>query len=151
MDDIEIITLYNELLEKNSLYGQFCELHDKIFTPTFTDVVKKEIKNKSSSLMLIAVKNGELCGFKLGYEKDSRTFYSWTGAVAENFRGQGVGSKLMKTQHDWCKSRDYTFVRTKTTNRWKNMIILNLKHGFEIIGSYTDTKGNAKLILEKHL
>jgi hypothetical protein len=31
------------------------------------------------------------------------------------------------------------------------MLILNLKYGFDIIGTYTDNKGESKIILEKKL
>ena len=31
------------------------------------------------------------------------------------------------------------------------MLILNLKHGFDIIGTYTDDFGEPKIILEKKL
>jgi hypothetical protein len=31
------------------------------------------------------------------------------------------------------------------------MLILNIKHGFDVIGTYTDEKGEPKIILEKRL
>ncbi|MBO8157289.1 MAG: hypothetical protein H0Z32_12600 [Bacillaceae bacterium] len=35
--------------------------------------------------------------------------------------------------------------------KWKGMLILNLKHGFDVIGTYTDEKGEPKIILRKNL
>lgn len=42
-------------------------------------------------------------------------------------------------------------VQTKTKNKWRDMLILNIKNGFDIIGTYTDDSGEPKIILEKKL
>lgn len=109
------------------------------------------LKNKTNFLLLIAAVENKPAGFKLGYQHDKETFYSWLGGVLPEMRGLGLAEVLMKSQHDWCKNCGLKKVQTKTKNKWRNMIILNLKNGFEIIGTYTDDKGEAKLILEKTL
>ncbi|GMB08267.1 hypothetical protein B1no1_09770 [Thermolongibacillus altinsuensis] len=55
------------------------------------------------------------------------------------------------TQHHVGVTLGTKFVRTKTKNKWRNMLILNIKHGFDVIGTYTDEKGEPKIILEKRL
>lgn len=57
----------------------------------------------------------------------------------------------MENQRRWLKENGYHKVRTKTKNKWRDMLILNLKNGFEIIGTYTDEKGEPKIILEKNV
>ncbi|WNS77324.1 hypothetical protein RRV45_10165 [Bacillus sp. DTU_2020_1000418_1_SI_GHA_SEK_038] len=42
-------------------------------------------------------------------------------------------------------------VQTKTMNKWRNMLVLNIKNGFDVIDTYTDEKGIHKIILEKNL
>lgn len=93
----------------------------------------------------------QLVGCKLGYEQNSNTFYSWLGAVRPEFRRLGIAHALMKTQHDWCRSNGYDRVITKTQNKYKAMIHLNIDCGFEITGTEIAENGALKIILEKRL
>jgi hypothetical protein len=63
----------------------------------------------------------------------------------------GIASGLMSRQHDWCRAHGFAKVRTKTLNQWRNMLILNLKHGFEITETYPGTDGKLRIVLEKQL
>jgi ribosomal protein S18 acetylase RimI-like enzyme len=99
----------------------------------------------------LALVEGAVAGFKLGYATDQETFYSWLGAVHPQFRGLGIASSLMELQHNWCHAHGFKRVQTKTLNRWREMIALNLRFGFEIRGAYTDSAGEPKLLLEKKL
>ena len=92
-----------------------------------------------------------LVGFKIGYERKPGHFESWLGGVAASHRGQGIAGELMRRQHAWCRANGYRTVRTLTTNRWRDMLILDLRHGFEIVGTYTDRRGEPRLILERCL
>lgn len=92
-----------------------------------------------------------LVGFKIGYERKPGHFESWLGGVAPDQRGQGIASELMRRQHTWCRAHGYRIIRTLTTNRWRDMLILDLRHGFDIVGSYTDRRGEPRLILERRL
>lgn len=57
----------------------------------------------------------------------------------------------MEKQHQYLKETGYKVVQTKTMNRWRNMLILNIKNGFDVIDTYTDDKGLHKIRLEKRL
>jgi hypothetical protein len=57
----------------------------------------------------------------------------------------------MKKQHQYLRDNSYYVVQTKTMNKWRNMLILNIKSGFDIIDTYTDKKGQLKIVLEKNL
>ena len=92
-----------------------------------------------------------LVGFKIGYAEKKERFYSWLGCVDEEHRGKGIAKHMLEHQHSWCQKRGYKIVRTKTKNCFKAMLILNIKMGFDIIGTYTDSLGEPKLILEKKL
>lgn len=100
-------------------------------------------------MLSLAIEGDELVGFKIGFCDVPKRFYSCTGGVSPGFRGRGVGSHLMDQQHKWCFENGYKAIRTETKNEFAPMISLNLRHGFRIIGTYTDHRGEPKIILEK--
>lgn len=108
-------------------------------------------ENHAKFHLITAFVEGQCVGFKLGYELNNQEFYSWLGGVVPEFRGLGIASDLMKVQHDWCLKQGYKKVQTKTQNRFREMFILNLKHGFEVIGCHTSDEGGFKIVLEKRL
>ncbi len=90
-------------------------------------------------------------GFKIGFESTADCFYSWLGAVIPEYRGLGIATELMKTQHVWCRSKGYKKVQTKSQNRFKNMVILNLNNGFDIVDTQPSNEGGLKILMEKAL
>ncbi|GAB4021393.1 hypothetical protein GCM10028808_66080 [Spirosoma migulaei] len=100
--------------------------------------------------LVLAVENEHVVGCKLGYERKPGHFYSWLGGVHPDYRGQGIASELMRQQHDWCRQNKYHTIRTQTYNQWRSMLILNLRFGFDIIGTVQGTYG-LMIVLEKKL
>lgn len=100
--------------------------------------------------LLVARIDGTPVAFKLGYEMNPREFYSWLGGVVPEFRGVGLAGELMRRQHEWARAQGYARVQTKTRNRFADMLMLNLRHGFEIIGTY-DSDTGLKIVMEKKL
>lgn len=94
--------------------------------------------------------DGQLIGCKLGYERQPGHYYSWLGGVYTDFRGQGIAAELMRRQHAWCQAQGYRRIRTHTYNCWRSMLILNLRHGFDIIGTAQGPRG-LTIVLEKVL
>ena len=85
-------------------------------------------------LGLVAEKDGELLGFKVGYQSDTPdTFYSWMGGVRPEFRGKGIATALAEEQERWAKAQGFTSVFFKTRNRFPEMIQFGLKRGFKIV------------------
>lgn len=125
------------------------ELHKLIFS-TY-DNFDNKISSKTKLLVIVAMDGKKVIGYKIGYEIDKDTFYSWLGGVNPDYRGQGIAFTLMEKQHQYLKEKCYKVVRTKTMNRWRNMLVLNLKTGFDVVETYTDEKGLHKIILEKRL
>lgn len=109
------------------------------------------LRNHNKIYLQIGFVDSNPISFKLGYELDQWTFYSWLGGVLPLFRGLGVASDLMNAQHEWCRSQGYQKVQTKSQNRWRNQMILNLKQGFEITGYHSSDEGGPKIMLEKKL
>lgn len=89
----------------------------------------------------LATEGGEWVGFKLGYRRGDALLYSWLGGVHPRLRGQGVASELMRRQHAHAAAAGYRFVETRTRAVNNAMILLNLRHGFQIAGFEVDARG----------
>lgn len=109
------------------------------------------LKNHSSFLLLGARVQGKLIGFKLGYARDRSEFYSWIGGVHPEYRGVGIAQDLMRSQHEWCRDQGFQKISTKSQNRFKEMLLLNLREGFEISGFERSSATGSKILLEKVL
>ena len=83
-------------------------------------------------LCLLAYKDNQAVGFKVGYAKGV-FFYSWMGGVLPAFRRFGIAKALMERQHAWAKAKGYPGVEFKTRNGLKSMLIFGIKAGFDII------------------
>ncbi|QJW89215.1 GNAT family N-acetyltransferase [Spirosoma taeanense] len=106
--------------------------------------------SRTPGLTFLAIDDGQVVGCKLGYERKPGHFYSWLGGVHTAYRGRGIARELMHRQHDWCRQQNYHTVRTQTYNQWRAMLILNLRAGFDIIGTQQGKQG-LTIILEKRL
>ncbi|MEK3856144.1 GNAT family N-acetyltransferase [Cytobacillus sp. FSL H8-0458] len=125
------------------------QLHRNIFGDS-EDLVSK-MKSKPQLLVLTAMDGEKVIGYKMGYALGEDTFYSWLGGVDPEYRENGIASMLMEKQHEYLIELGYKIVRTKTMNKWRGMLILNIRHGFDVIETYKDEKGLHKIVLEKRL
>jgi predicted GNAT superfamily acetyltransferase len=123
-------------------------LYHMVFGTEKTEKVENRYATMPHLHTVLALCENQIIGFKTGYALDEKTFYSWLGCVDGQFRGHGIAVKLMNNQHDWCKKKGFSTIQTKTMNRWREMLILNLKTGFEIVETYRDEHGVLKIILE---
>ena len=118
------------------------KLHKTIFGSP-DDLINK-MAAKPNLLIISAMDTEKVIGYKIGYEINTYTFYSWLGGVDPAYRNQGIASSLMEKQHQFLKDNGYRVVQTKTMNKWRNMLVLNIKNGFDIKSTYTDEKGLEK-------
>ncbi|MFH6909744.1 GNAT family N-acetyltransferase [Vibrio fluvialis] len=83
-------------------------------------------------LILIAEENGQLLGFKIGYELDSETFYSWFGGVSSLARNRGVAQQLLDAQEQWVAGQGYGKLTVKSRNQFPAMLRLLLRNSYLI-------------------
>lgn len=131
------------------VFEQLTTAYTSIFEDADISFFKKRFLEKEQLLSVIAFDDNEIIGFKIGYRYSTTTFYSWVGGVLPNYRQQGVAKQLAKFQEDLVVSKGYKSLRTKSMNRFKPMMILNLKNGFNITQVYTNAKGQTKVVFEK--
>ncbi|KAA0964907.1 GNAT family N-acetyltransferase [Sporosarcina sp. ANT_H38] len=143
--------IFKQFLEipEGEIINGILELHESIFEDSKTLVGK--IKSKPKVLINVALDQSTVVGYKIGYEFDSNKYYSWYGAVQEEYRGKGVASKLLEQQHRFLVESGYKIVQTKTRNKWRSMLILNIKNGFDVLETFTDDEGIHRIVLEKKL
>ncbi|GAK00784.1 GNAT family N-acetyltransferase [Geomicrobium sp. JCM 19055] len=123
-------------------------LHKRIFD---SDNVVEKFRFKPEIVATMAWDKEELIGYKLGYAQNESTFYSWLGGVHPERRKQGIGEQLLLAQHRELKKRGFTHVETKTMNRWRDMLLLNIRSGFCITGTHTNESDDVMIMLRKRL
>lgn len=136
-----------------SLNDALADLFTQLFPETPAGETAAELayqRSRTPVTSVLAFADDRLVGCKLGYERKPGQFYSWLGGVHPDFRGGGIATELMRQQHDWCRQNGYRTVRTQTYNPWRRMLILNLRHGFDIIGTVQGNRG-LTIVLEKTL
>ena len=84
------------------------------------------------SLVLIAEEEGSLLGFKVGYQLDEHTFYSWFGGVSPLARNKGVAQLQLEAQETWVINQGYKHLKVKSRNQFPAMLRLLLRNGYLI-------------------
>lgn len=123
-------------------------VHEAVFGDALHEA---RLHDRPNFLMLLALEEQQVVGFKIGYEVEDEIFYSWLGGVDPQFRRNGIAMQLMTRQHEELMKLGYKAVRTYSRNERKEMLIVNLKAGFDIVDTFTDHKGRHKIVLEKCL
>ena len=141
-------------------YGFSRELLDSMHTlecaifedPYSRDTLKRKCDHKHNLLGLVGVVGDKPAAFKIGYELSPRCYYSWLGGVAPEYRGRGYALQLMNLQHQQAINMGYRTVRTHTHNKYRDMLLLNIRYGFDVVGVINDRADNEPtIVLDKRL
>lgn len=127
------------------------DVYTAIFNDTDVNFFIDRIHTKEDLVIISVIVNNKVAGFKIGYRYNETTFYSWVGGVLADFRRKGIAQKLANKQEELVRLKGYKRLRTKSMNRFKPMLILNLKNGFDIVQVYTNAGGQQKIVFEKDL
>lgn len=119
--------------------------------PDFEPAYLDRMEHVADPLLLFAWHRQEVVGFKLGYRRGARLFYSWLGGVRPAARRAGVAAGLMRRQHEHVAKLGYTFVETRTRATNNPMIVLNLRSGFQVVGFEVDSFGIPVVTLRRDL
>ena len=93
----------------------------------------------------LAYEGERLVGHKIGRSDDPRAFESWKGGVLTAFRRRGIAQELARRQEAWCRTNTFQVIYTETAPDNVPMLILNLRQGFTISGTYL--KRNTTLVV----
>lgn len=85
-------------------------------------------------LALFIKVEGEVAGFKLGYELNNGQFYSWMGGILTELRGLGLAKQLLLAQE-----QGYHRIEVKTLNRFTSMLKMLISNQYQITNLKQDT------------
>ena len=151
MAENEIIYQSHEGQPSASLLEELNHLYMALFEDADPDFFKQRIALHPELMVVTARQGDELVGFKLGYPIIDNTFYSWVGGVAASHRKAGIAFKMADLQEQYARENGFEQIKTKSMNRFKPMMQLNLKRGFDITKVYTNEKGQTKIVFKKRL
>ncbi|WP_299833869.1 GNAT family N-acetyltransferase [uncultured Tenacibaculum sp.] len=149
MKNIKMVIV--EGIPKDTILKELLHLYETIFDDAKLDFFIDRITSKTDVIIVLTYFENSPVGFKIGYRYNETTFYSWIGGVLPDFRRKGIAQKLAKKQEELVKEKGYKKLRTKSMNRFKPMLILNIKNRFDIVQVYTNTSGQQKIVFEKDL
>ncbi|MBT7902528.1 GNAT family N-acetyltransferase [Candidatus Woesearchaeota archaeon] len=143
----DIVIKIGSIKEASFVNSQIPEFDEPYVLKDF--ITRLEGKNH---LILIAYVGDNLVGFKIGYEVNKKTFYTWMGGVIPKYRRKGIAKLLSKKQEEFVRKKGYETITLKTRNKHKNMICFAILSGFYLVGV---EKNNAweesRIFLEKKL
>ncbi|WP_195707119.1 GNAT family N-acetyltransferase [Vibrio metoecus] len=121
------------LIREGSL-SEVVQLVEKIheFAQQETEQSLQARLNNKTGLVLVAENDSGLLGFKIGYELDNETFYSWFGGVAPAARGHGVAQRLLEVQETWALEQGYQCIKVKSRNQFPAMLRLLIRNNYLI-------------------
>lgn len=121
------------LIREGSL-SEIVQIVEKIheFAQKETEQSLQARLNDKTCLVLVAENESELLGFKMGYELDNKTFYSWFGGVTPAARGHGVAQRLLDVQEQWALEQGYQRIKVKSRNQFPAMLRLLIRNGYLI-------------------
>lgn len=93
------------------------------------------LRLQKPSLILVALVDEELAGFKVGYDRRTapQEFYSWMGGILPQFRELGIASKLAEAQEVWALEKGYTSIIFKTRNSHRAMLQFAISRDFNFV------------------
>jgi ribosomal protein S18 acetylase RimI-like enzyme len=107
---------------RDTIFGEFKHRYAATF--------EEGIEGRQDVLALMAHLEGNPVGYKVGYRDGPRRYYSWTGGVLRDYRGQGVARRMQEWQHAWLRARDYHRVEFTSFNKFRGMLRFGLASCF---------------------
>jgi ribosomal protein S18 acetylase RimI-like enzyme len=113
----------------------------KVFKPTPEDVETYHNKQdwlkklENNGLLIVARVHESIIGYAVCYSRDYK-FHIWNVGVLEEFRKSGIWNQMYETIIKFAKQKGFNQLTINTyKDRFPNMYIFCLKHGFEEFNS----------------
>ena len=112
---------------------------------------RDKLEGRKAIFIIVAKEDGKPVGFKQGYATRPGFFESESGGVVESARKRGIANEMIKLQHEWCVKNKFVFIDTSVSNDNQTMLILNLKHGFKVVGTTLHRNKIPLVLLQKQI
>jgi GNAT superfamily N-acetyltransferase len=135
-------------------YPLIAVLRDTIFAEfhhRYAAALEEQVKGRQDVLALIAHLEGNPVGYKIGYHDKPGLYYSWSGGVLKDYRGQGVARRMQEWQHAWLRARGYRMVHFTSFNKFRPMLRFGVETGFIPTGIDLSPEGELSIRLRKDL
>lgn len=128
---------------RDTIFGEFGHRYSARF--------EDQVQDRRDVLALIAHLEGNPVGYKIGYHDKPGLYYSWSGGVLKDYRGQGLARRMQDWQHAWLRARGYRMVHFNSFNKFRPMIQFGLDTGFLPTGVDLSPEGELSIRFRKDL
>jgi len=128
---------------RDTIFGEF----NHRYSARFED----QVQDRRDVLALIAHLEGNPVGYKIGYHDKPGLYYSWSGGVLKDYRGQGLARRMQDWQHAWLRARGYRMVYFNSFNKFRPMLQFGLDTGFLPTGVDISPEGELSIRFRKDL
>ncbi|WOT05350.1 GNAT family N-acetyltransferase [Shewanella youngdeokensis] len=115
--------------------------------------INTRLQDSPRALLLITRIEGDIAGFKLGYQLTDNTFYSWLGGVTPDYRGLGLAKHMLEHQERWAAKQGYCCIEVKTRNCFPAMLNMLIGQRYQITAVQANSQdlSQNKLHLQKQI
>src|SRR3954451_950648 len=128
---------------RDSVFNEF----GHVYRTSFEDMVR----DRQDLICLMAHLEGNPVGYKVGYREKPGVYYSYSGGVLKDYRGQGVAKRLQDWQHAAIRARGYKTVTFTSFNKFRSMLLFGLASGFVPVGIEHRPEGEISVRFQKDL
>jgi hypothetical protein len=147
--DVKFVTI-NEVPDDATL-SKLVACANKLIDETTLEAWKDKLSDRAAVFISYAESAGTVVGFKVGYELKPTLFYSWVGGVLDAHRNKGIATQMINDQLNFCSTNGFTVIKAISDNRYKDMMICNLRAGFDFCETKLDDEGILRVVMEKKL
>ncbi len=151
MTDGDIKYSIIDAVPDSELMGRLVACAAKVLDSASVAAWNEKLEDRAAVVIAYAESEGEIVGFKVGYELKPTLFYTWVGGVLPEFCSRGIATKMISDQLEFCKAKGFNMIKTISDNRNKEAMILNLRAGYDFCETKVDEEGILRVVMEKKL
>lgn len=150
MNNITIRKLTTMTADTAQLLSVFISNIPELNRPLSPKQLLERLAHPEKCLILLALVDSQLAGFKIGYSLSDQHFYSWLGAVIPAQRHLGLAKTMLATQESWAREQHFTHISVKTFNEFQPMLLMLIKNGYQIAALEPSNKDISLNKIELH-
>lgn len=150
MNNITIRKLTTMTVDTAQQLSVFISNIPELNRPLSPKQLLERLAHPEKHLILLALVDNQLAGFKIGYSLSDQHFYSWLGAVIPAQRHLGLAKTMLATQESWAREQQFTRISVKTFNEFQPMLLMLIKNGYQIAALEPSNKDISLNKIELH-